>query len=33
MDGWITIGTGLDTKDLERDLQNAKKDLERFQKE
>ena len=33
MDGWITIGTKLDSKQLERDLINEKKRLERFEKE
>ena len=33
MDGWVTVGTGLDTTQLEDDLKNAEKDLNKFQKE
>lgn len=33
MDGWVVIGTKLDTKQLEADLKNAKKELTQFQKE
>jgi hypothetical protein len=33
MDGWVVIGTQLDTKQLEADLKNAKKELSQFQKE
>ena len=33
MDSWITIGTKLDSKQLERDLINEKKRLERFEKD
>ena len=33
MDGWVVIGTQLDTKQLEADLKNAKRELSQFQKE
>lgn len=33
MDGWVTIGTKLDTKQLDKDLKNSKKELERFKNE
>ena len=33
MDGWVVIETKLDTKQLEADLKNAKKELTQFQKE
>lgn len=33
MDGYVIIGTELDTKQLEQDLKNAKKELAQFQKE
>ena len=33
MDGYVIIGTELDTKQLEQDLKNAKKELSQFQKE
>ena len=33
MDGWVTIGTKLDTKQLENDLKQAKKELSQFEKE
>lgn len=33
MDGYVIIGTELDTKQLEQDLKNAKKELTQFQKE
>ena len=33
MDGWITIGTKLDTSDLEKDLRNAERELKKFEKE
>lgn len=33
MDGYVVIGTELDTKQLEQDLKNAKKDLTQFQRE
>ena len=33
MDGYVVIGTELDTKQLEQDLKNAKKELSQFQKE
>lgn len=33
MDGYITIGTKLDTKDLEAELKRLKKDLSRYEKE
>ena len=33
MDGWVTIGTKLDTKQLERDLNNAQKRLVQYEKE
>lgn len=33
MDGWVIIGTQLDTKQLEADIKNAKKELTQFQKE
>lgn len=33
MDGWVIIGTELDTKQLEQDLKNAKRELSSFQKE
>jgi phage-related protein len=33
MDGWVTIGTELDTEQLEQDIKNAKKELTAFQKE
>ena len=33
MDGWVTIGTKLDTKQLERDLNNAQKKLAQYEKE
>lgn len=33
MDGWITLGTTLDTKDLELKLKNLEKDLQRYDKE
>ena len=33
MDGYVVIGTKLDTKQLETDLKNAKKELSSFQKE
>lgn len=33
MDGWVTIGTKLDNKQLEKDLKESEKDLVRFQKE
>lgn len=33
MDGWITIGTKLDTTQLEKDLKEAKKELTQFEKE
>lgn len=32
-DGWVTIGTKLDTKQLEKDLNNAKRKLEQYEKE
>ena len=33
MDGWITIGTKLDTKGLEKDLKNAERELQKYQKD
>ena len=33
MDGWITVGIGLDSKELEKDLKTEKKRLNDFQKE
>lgn len=33
MDGWITIGTRLDTKDLEKELRNASRELKKFEQE
>ena len=33
MSGWITIGTKLDTKDLEKDLRNAERELQQFERE
>lgn len=33
MDGWITIGTKLDTKDLEKELRNASRELKKFEQE
>lgn len=33
MDGWVTIGTELDNKQLEKDLKEAEKELAKFQKQ
>ena len=33
MDGWITIGTRLDTKDLEKELKSAQRQLSQFERE
>lgn len=33
MDGWVTIGTKLDSKQLEKDLKNAEKKLEQYERE
>ena len=33
MDGWVTIGTKLDSKQLEKDLKNEYKKLEQFEKD
>ena len=33
MDGWITIGTKLNNKELERSLKNEENNLKRFEKE
>lgn len=33
MDGWVKIGIGADTKQLEKDLQNAKKRLQQYERE
>ena len=33
MDGWVTIGTKLDSKQLERDLKDAEKRLQQFERE
>jgi phage-related protein len=33
MDGWITIGTKLDSKQLEKDLNTAKRELQKYEKE
>ena len=33
MDGWVVVGTKLDTKQLEKDLKSAKKQLQQYEKE
>jgi phage-related protein len=33
MNGWITIGSKLDTKQLEKDIKNAEKEIDRYEKE
>jgi len=33
MDGWVTIGTNLDTKNLEKELRHAQNELKKFDKE
>ena len=33
MDGWVVVGTKLDTKQLEKDLKQAERRLEQYEKE